>query len=236
MTSPAKVETTGFAFPSPERSTSSTDVMTSLNDTFVIRKRPADALIVLPALKRFWDKMPGASQQLANDNMGKIRQHWEKFFEFIQYHREYKYPFVPDMDPDAALYQDGFFCAQEKKQSDKFHKFINTLKSGNLKADLQRLEILNKIKSPRIKNLASRILARNFEDKTGQIKETEYHFYLNRLSSSLEKDQIIGYKNDIKFNCAQGLQELKEIEHSLLNPNQDQIKMLNWLNHYIESL
>ena len=58
----------------------------------------------------------------------------------------YTYPFVPDMDLDAALYQDGFFSTQEKKQSDLFHKALNDLKSGH-----QKQKILKKLKSPRIK-------------------------------------------------------------------------------------
>ncbi|MBU8912018.1 MAG: exodeoxyribonuclease I [Desulfobacterales bacterium] len=212
------------------------DAGLDVSDTFVIRKRSGDALIVLPALERFWDKMPKSSQQSAKENMVKIRHHRELFFEFIQYHITYKYPFVPDMDPDAALYQEGFFSNQEKKQSDLVHKTLSNLKLGDLKSDHQKHELLKKIKSPRIKILASRILARNFEDKTYQAKDAEYHLCLDRLRSSLEKDQIIGYKNDMKFNCRQGLQELKETEQKLLNPNQDQRKMLDWIRDYIEKL
>ena len=205
------------------------DTGRNINDTYVIRKRPADALIVLPALERFWDRLPGTLQQVANSNIEKIRHHWEKFFEFNQYHREYKYAFIPDMDPDTALYQEGFFSAREKKQSALFHQT----------PDHQKYEILKKIKSPRIKILASRILARNFGDKidqTDQADRIEYHSYLARLSSSLEKDQIIGYKNDSKFNCKQGIQELKEVEQEFLNPNPEIKTMLHWIKEYIKEL
>jgi len=195
------------------------DTIVDLNDTFVIRKRPADALIVLPALERFWNKIPDASQQSANENMEKIRLHWQRFFEFIQHHCAYKYPFVPNLDPDAALYQDGFFSFQEKKESKLFHEAL----------DHQKQDILNKINSPRIKILAGRIFARNFGNKIDPL-------YLNHLRSSLKKDQIIGYKNDTKFNRQQGLQALKEIEQTLLNPGKDQQTMLNWLQDYIEKL
>jgi len=212
------------------------DAGLDISDTFVIRKRSGDALIVLPALKRFWDKMPELSQESANESMAKIRHHWEVFFEFIQYHLAYQYPFIPDLDPDAALYQEGFFSNLEKKQSDLFHQSLYNLKSPRLKSDYQRQELLKKIKSPRIKILASRILARNFEEKTGQAQETEHHLCLNRLRSPLKKDQIIGYKNDIKFNREQGLQELKETEQKLLNPNQEQRQMLKWVREYIEKV
>jgi exodeoxyribonuclease-1 len=200
-------------------------------DSFVIRKRFGDALVVLPALERFRNKMPGSSWQAANENMEKICRNREKFFEFIAYHQAYKYPFVPDMDLDAALYQDGFFSTQEKKQSDLFHKALKDLKSG-----YQKQKILKEIKSPRIKKLAGRILARNFEDKAEQTKETEWHLHLDRLRSSLEKDRIVGYKNDIKFNRQQGLKELKEVENEILDLDQDQLNILNWLKDYIENL
>jgi exodeoxyribonuclease-1 len=206
-----------------------------IKDTFVIRKRPADALIVLPALERFWGRLPKFSQQSANDNIDKIAHHWGKFFEFSQYHREYKHAFIPDMDPDAALYQDGFFTNQEKKQSKLFHELLYP----------QKQEMIKKIKSPRIKILASRILARNFENKLDQVDQinqmdqtddTDYQLYLDRLSSSLEKDQIIGYKNDSKFNCKQGLQELREVKQEFLNPNPKTKKMIHWIKEYIEKL
>ncbi|WP_457553575.1 exonuclease domain-containing protein [Desulfobacula sp.] len=201
----------------------------AINDTFVIRKRPADALIVLPPLERFWDKLPKESKALAHLNMEKICHLHERFFEFIRYQREYKYPFIPEMDPDAALYQEGFFSFQEKRDIRIFHESINQL-------DLDRQKTIQKIKSPRIKILGKRILARNFKDTQGQLEKAEFCLYVNRLKSSHKKDQIIGYKNDTKYTCRQGLQELEEIQKSLLNPDQDQKNLLEWLKKYMGSL
>jgi exodeoxyribonuclease-1 len=200
-----------------------------IKDTFVTRKRPADALIVLPALERFWTKLPQDSQVSARENIKKIQVHSERFFEYLQHHRSYKYPFIPHMDPDAALYQDGFFSFQEKKEINLFHGFLKD-------TNPDKQESMEKITSPRIKILANRILARNFEDTPGSAQDTEYSLYMKRLKSSLEKDQILGYKNDIKFNRNQGLHELKEAEQRLLNPDQDTRKMLAWLKKYIENM
>ncbi len=202
-----------------------------LKDTFVIRKRPADALIVLPSLERFWNKMSSSLQESVKNNMEKIIQQKQRFLEFIQYHQEYKYPFIPDLDPDAALYQDGFFSFQEKKESNIFHKSFK-----NLKSDYQAYEILDKIKSPRIKTLAGRIFYRNFKNKKWPIKEIDHSLSLNKLRSSLKEDQIIGYKNDIKFNCKQGLQELQELEHEIVNPDKETKKMFYWIKDYIRNL
>lgn len=188
-----------------------------IKDTFVIRKRPVDRFIVLPALERFLNKMPQVSHKAAQENMGKINSNLERFFEFIQYHRSYKYPFIPDLDADAALYQNGFFSEQEKKQIDCFHKSL----------DDEKHKIVNTFTSERIKTLAGRIIARNFEGKAG---------YLQKLSSSLEEEQIIGYKNDIKFNRRQGLAELKEIDNACLNSTSDEKKVLAWLKSYINNI
>ncbi|MBU0463546.1 MAG: exodeoxyribonuclease I, partial [Proteobacteria bacterium] len=223
-----------------------------IKDTFVIRKRPADALIVLPALERFLDKLPEESRNTARENMEKLSIHKERFFEFIQYHIGYKYPFIPNMDPDAALYQDGFFSFQEKKEINLFHQSLKDLNLALTDLNLDKTESIKKIKStikstiksPRIKILANRILARNFDNIPdnipdniiGHAEDTEYRLYMKRLKSSLEKDQIIGYKNDIKLNCRQGLEELKTTQQALLNPDQDTKRMLGWLKKYIKTL
>lgn len=207
-----------------------------LKDTFVIRKRPADALIVLPALERFWNKLPKESRNAAQENIEKMGAHKDKFFEFIQYHLEYKYPHIPNLDPDAALYQDGFFSFQEKKEINLFHKSCKNLRPENVK--MWHFNLKN-IKSARIKILASRILARNFSSIKGYENQPEYdqhpefNNHMESLKSSLEEDQIIGYKNDTKLNYQRGLAALKETEDTLLEPNQDQRVMLEWLNQYM---
>jgi len=210
------------------------DAGLDIKDTFVLRKRPADALIVLPALERFWDKLPEESRNTACKNMEKI--HHKRFFEFIQYHSNYKYPFIPNMDPDAALYQEGFFSFQEKKEINLVHQSLKNLNLGLKALNSDKLESIKKIKSSRIKILANRILSRNFNDTSWQTEETEYHLYMHRLKSSRQEDQIIGYKNDKKLNCMRALEELKETQKALLNPNQDTKRMLAWLKKYIETL
>ena len=215
------------------------DPKIDFKETFVIRKRPADALIVLPPLERFWNKLSPPSQESVKKNLDKIVQQKIRFFEFIQYHKEFKYPFIPDLDIDAALYQDGFFSSQEKREINLFHKSLE-----NLKYDPKNFQVPDKINgkidgkivSPRIKSLANRILYRNFKNEKWQKKEVEQTLGLHRLRSSLKEDLVIGYKNDAKFNCEQGLLELKEVEQEVVTPEEDRQKMLLWLKHYIKTL
>ncbi len=211
-----------------------------INKSFVVRKRSSDELIVLPVLERFFKKISSSSKEIFKKNLKKISHHRQNFFEFIKYHQEYKYPFIPDLDFDAALYQEGFFSVQEKTQISFFHKSLK-----NLKPEFLEYEILDKINSPRVKALANRILYRNFKNKKWQTDEIEISLGLDNLKSSLKKDQIIGYKNDTKFNLKQGFEELQEVEQEINldehspdehSPDKRSKKMLFWLKNYMKNL
>ena len=80
-----------------------------IEEIYLTRKRSGDELIVLPPLKRFWDKIVDDKLGLIEQNKKIIQNNSELFFRVSQYHRDFKYPFIPHMDIDAALYQDGFF-------------------------------------------------------------------------------------------------------------------------------
>ncbi len=190
-----------------------------ISDTFVVRKRPGDALIVLPALERFMDQFPGPMLQLMNDNIQKLNKNCEKLYEYIDYHQAYKHPPIPDLDPDASLYQDGFFSFREKKDIQMFHQAIFAEEDS----------IETKIDSSRIRLLANRIMARNFSP-TFEKGELEPMLSVN------EQTPIIGYKNDFKMSKLDALNEIYAIEKDMLSLNEDSKKMLSWLKGYVKAL
>ncbi len=197
-----------------------------VSETNVIRKKNADAYIILPALDRFWRRLPEVSKHLSNENYKVIQQNGQRLFQLIQYHSEFKYPFVPDLDLDAALYQDGFFNVKEKKDIRKLHQAINNT----------NFDILDGLKSHRIQKLGQRILLRNFNDNLPSGAQNDFYCYLERLKSTKVEDQILGYKNDAKYNLKNASDELLEIESSLSNQNEEQEKMMAWLKSYLEEL
>jgi exodeoxyribonuclease-1 len=215
-------------------------------DLFVIRKRPADELIVLPCLDRYQARLTSMAQQNCSRNIKKIQSDPDLFFKTIQYHLEYKYPVIPDMDPDAALYQSGFFSQSEKREINRFHTSKNS----------EKAIVCESLTSARVKILARRILARNFEDIFPIQSNLEYIQHLKRLASSLpsdpgdpnpsdqsdqagQSDQIKGFRNDVKYDCRQGLMHLREIENQetkLTHLTCVQKDILSWLKTYIENL
>ena len=197
-----------------------------ISETFVIRKKAGDEYIVLPPLKRFWKKLTSAAETLSKKSIDCIQEHWALFYELVQYHCEFKYPFVPHMDMDATLYQEGFFSKIEKQESRRFH---------NTDPD-QKYAMLDKFTSQRVRKLAGRILFRNFSGIFSQELETLHQSHLARLKSEKSEDQFVGFRNDSKLNVSAARKDLLEAKNTLTNPTTSQHQMMVQLETYLSGL
>lgn len=196
-----------------------------IGDTMVIRKKAGDEYIVLPLLDRFQKKLTDESCAAMKNNQDEIQKHWPRLFELIQYHTEYKYPAIPQMDIDASLYQDGFFSIQEKKECRRFHK-----------ADGDSKPLVAKtMQCPRIKKLAGRILFRNAPSDLSFETAPEWSTHLNRLKSEDINDRFVGYKNEYKLTVFEAIEQLKEVKTRLTSPTAEQQKILTWLDQYLSN-
>ncbi len=196
-----------------------------LEKTYVMRKRFGDALIVLPPLDRFHGRVSSAASEMSRINVEKIRNHPDRFSAFVQYHCAYAYPYIPKMDIDAALYQDGFFTRAEKAQSEQFHNA----------PDAEKYLAMEKISSPRIQRLAERILARNFDDHPAAGKnDSAACLRMEALKTDNDnREAIIGFRNDQKLTCGDALIQLDKLKEALASPDAEQLKMLEWLRQYL---
>ncbi|MCP3943362.1 MAG: exodeoxyribonuclease I [Desulfobacteraceae bacterium] len=195
-------------------------------ELFVIRKRPGDQLIVLPSLDRFQAKLTPEAGKVSGQNLLKIQSQPDLFFKTVQHHLEYKYPLIPEIDQDAALYQSGFFSHLEKKEISQFHS------SGDSKKE----SVCEGFTCSRVKAMARRILLRNFNGLS-LIRETrEYADHLRRLLSRLPEDRILGYRNDAKYGIGQGMLDLREIQENTKKLTSLQKDILVWLDIYMEKL
>lgn len=202
------------------------DPETGRYDFFVIRKRAGDQMVILPCLERFQNRLTPEAQHRCDKNLADIRDNFSLFLETATFHREFKYPKVPDLDTDAALYQEGFFSPGEKQDMGQFHRML----AANNVTGATRLS------SDRIRRMAHRVVSRNFQtDASG---DTEYCSHLQRLSGRSPEMVVRGYKNDTKLNCTDALAQLHEIEAGA-NPgdfDSVQVEILNWLKRYIPEL
>jgi exodeoxyribonuclease-1 len=199
---------------------------TQIFDLFVIRKRPGDQLIVLPWLDRFKPKMTPRSQAAFARNIEKLQSHPDSFLKTIHHHQEYRYPLIPEIDLDAALYQSGFFSSSEKKEINRFHS----------SEDKNKAAACETFANGRVKEMATRILLRNFEDHSSIVGNKEYTDHLRRLLSQSSEDHIVGYRNDVKYDVVQGMRDLREVQEREKELTPLQKEILIWLKCYLEQL
>jgi exodeoxyribonuclease-1 len=189
---------------------------------FPVRKKPADQWLVLPALERFTDRLTDTARKTAGDVIAMFRENGSVFLDTIQVHRAYAYPEIPDLDPDAALYQDGFFTAQEKKDIARFHD------AGPFDiADRNTLSrVLTPLKTPRVHALAARILSRNYQMPATK----EFRDHLEKLANG---NKITGFRGDEKFTHPEAIADLADPEFKPENLDMRQRNALQSIDAYL---
>ena len=192
-------------------------------DLMTIRKKPGDQWFILPVLDRFWEKLSSVARTVCIQNLDFIKQNMSRFEKTISFHQNFKYSQVPDIDPDADLYQGGFFSFKDKKEIEAFHKA----------EEKKRGQIVQSFHSDRVRILAQRVLVRNFNEKPGFAPEFCAH--LKCLSGNDPKQSIKGYKEDVKLTCAEALEEIKMLEAGVMQSSDSgQKDLLRWLKVHIQ--
>jgi exodeoxyribonuclease-1 len=151
-----------------------------------------------------------------------FRENGSVFLDTIQVHRAYAYPEIPDLDPDAALYQDGFFTAAEKKDIARFHD------AGPFDiADRNTLSrVLTTLKTPRVHTLAARILSRNYLMPATK----EFRDHLEKLANG---EKITGFRGDEKFTLPEAITDLADPEFKPENLDMRQHNALQSIDAYL---
>ena len=206
-----------------------------IDGLFAIRSKYGEAAIVLPPAERFWNRLLKTQKEICKKNLELIKDNPRLFKEVVKYHQNYQYPFIPELDYDASLYQAGFFSWQEKKEIAMFH---NASMDEKLKLAIAPE---SPIKSSRIKEMAFRIMFRNYFDSASflsgvsPVKSQDIVKYMNRLRSFKPGDAIKGFRNDVKLTCYGAAEELKRLKKEN-RWDGDQLEILDWIESYITAM
>jgi len=190
---------------------------TTPEKTWIIRKKYGEPNIILPPEPRYWEYLGEERQAIVEENKDWLQSHTQHFHKIIQYHREFSYPKIPDLDIEAALYQKEFLSAQEQALCRRFHTAS------------QKVEIVNQFQDVEMRQLASRLLCRNYPDNLPTMLTKDFEDYMRRVKGEALRD----IKNKKRTTPLDALTEIDKLRNEGTLDSQ-QLELLDELKKYIK--
>ena len=139
----------------------------------VIRKRDGEPGFLLPPSKRYWNKLSLERKKIVEENSSWLQSNPELFQKIVSYHRQFSYPYIPDLDADAALYQIGFLSREDEALCRRFHEA----------EPAKKVAISAQFSLEETRLLARRLLSRNNIGSLPAEQEGEFERYLKTVQS-----------------------------------------------------
>ena len=192
--------------------------------TWVIRKRLGEPGILLPPHDRYWIRIGDERMGEFEKNLAWLQDNPEIFEQIVDYHRTYRYPFIPDLDADAALYQIGFFSRADEKLCRTFHK-----------ASLEKkVDLVDQFSSPDARTLAGRILYRNYPERFQVELGPQFNQHMKRINPPRQKDALVDYRDQRRTTPKDALMEIQRLKQSEAF-DRNQLQLLEDLADYIRT-
>jgi exodeoxyribonuclease-1 len=164
--------------------------------TRVFRKRHGEPGILLPPVARVLEPLDPALREQMDENLAWLRSRTELFAAIIAHHRNFRYPVIENLDIDASLYQSGFLPRSDEALCRRFHAA----------ALREKIDLAGRFTSPEARELARRILHRNFADALPppMAQETEA-----LLQGIVEAEGTVDYAGRHRRTPADALDEIQ---------------------------
>jgi exodeoxyribonuclease-1 len=206
----------------PQLQHTSTDSIAETS--WIIRKRIGEPGILLPPQKRYWKRIGAERNAVFEQNIAWLQQNPELFQEIITYYRKFSYPFIPNLDPDAALYQTGFYSRADEKLCRMFHRVPED----------QKAAIIAQFTNPVPRVLAERVLFRNYPENHRNAYDTQLSRYMQRINPLTEEDALLDYRGERRTTPSDALAEIDHlVQYGDLDDHQH--RLLDDLAGYIKS-
>jgi exodeoxyribonuclease-1 len=201
-----------------------TSADTIAETSWIIRKRMGEPAILLPPQDRYWKLIGEERNAVFEENLSWLQENPDIFHKIVTYYREFRYPFVPDLDPDAALYQIGFYSRADETCCRKFHQ-----------ASLdQKATIISQFSSPVARTLARRIIYRNYPEDNPGPYDQDHRAYMRRINPQKEEDAMVDYRGDKRTTPSAALAEIRQLKQAADLDAQGQ-RLLDDLGEYINA-
>jgi exodeoxyribonuclease-1 len=219
---PYSNQTLWLRLDSPALAETKTDTIDAT--TWIIRKRFGEPGILLPPNRRYLKLLGAERKAVTTENLKWLQSNPALFQQIADYHRNYTYPFIPNLDPDAALYQIGFFSRGDEMLFKEFQTA----------APHEMESIAHRLTSPDARILANRVIGRNFPQFLSAEFAAEFEAYMRRVNPSSEDQALQDYKGTPRMTPAVALAEIKHLRESGALDD-EQLTLLDELQDYIEN-
>jgi exodeoxyribonuclease I len=170
--------------------------------TWVIRKKVGETNLLLPFNERFTKYITTEKQKIITENVIFLKANKKLLHEVTEYNRNYTYPFIPDLDVDAALYQNGFPTPYETGLCEDFHRAPPDKKHT----------IIDRMLNNNLRTQMIRVLARNYPQYLPEKYQTEFDIFLENISDN--NNPIKDYSGKPRMTLQQLQLELAEIKQN----------------------
>ena len=189
--------------------------------TFAIHKKLGETYLALPMIDTYTKYLSQERQKLVQKNLQWLTTNENLFQKIINYHKEYTYPKVPNLDIDAALYQNGFLSDNEQNFGLRFNR--STLPE----------KIAMAAKAPhKLYDQMIRILGRNYYQQLPENLQREYEKYLKLTNPENENDALVDYKNGKRLTAKTALEKINILK-TTKDLTEKQIKILDELENHL---
>jgi len=187
--------------------------------SWVARKRYGEPGILLPPHERYTEQIGAERRRRAEENLNWHRSHSELFERIVLHHRQYRYPFIPGLDADAGLYQNGFFSRADEALCRKFH-------GASLP---EKFEIIGRFASRDARTLAARLLFRNYPDELPDDLLAECSEHLRRIRCG---EPMVDHTGTLRLTPQVALAEIRQLNQSS-RLDAEQAHLLDDVRRYI---
>lgn len=191
---------------------------------WVMRKRMGEPQLVLPPLDRFVGRLTQERLAEVETNMAWLSENPDAFGEIVRYHKQFRYPEVPDVDVDAALYANGFWSKTEEAQAEKFHRA----------GAESMVEAMRAMGPGSLKRLASRVLFRNYPEFSDDEIFGEFESYMEQVHPPEGQPPLVDYRGDGRMTPNAALAEIERVR-SEVSLDEEQTDLLKELEGYLMS-
>lgn len=189
--------------------------------TWVARKRFGEPAILLPPHERYIERIDPERRQCMQQNLEWLASHPSIFERIIRHHRHYRYPFIPDLDADAGLYQNGFFTRPDEALCRTFHAA----------ALPGKIEALDRFAGREARLLAARLLFRNFAAELPDPLRTACAAFLQRIRRG---EPMLDFTGIPRRTPLSALHEINELR-SAAGGDAEQLDILTEVESYIRT-